>query len=58
LSRAAFLGLVHLRIPLPLLVLVPPAHLGFALVKVELGAAIKVASTIVPCRIVMPLSLR
>lgn len=28
--------------------LMPPAHSGFALVKVELGAAIKVASTIVP----------
>jgi hypothetical protein len=39
---------VHLRIPLPLFVLVPPAHSGFALIKVELGAAIKVASMIVP----------
>jgi len=41
-------GLVHLRIPFAIFVLVPPAHSGFALVKVELGAAIKVASTIVP----------
>ena len=41
------LGLVHLGISLALLVLVPPAHLGFALVKMELGAAIKVASMIV-----------
>ena len=51
----ALLGLVHLRIPLPLLVLVPPAHSGFALVKVELGAAINVESMIVPCFMVMPL---
>jgi hypothetical protein len=41
-------GLVHLRIPLPIFVRVPPAHSGFALVKVELDAGIKVASTIVP----------
>jgi hypothetical protein len=54
----ALAGLVHLRIPLLLLVLVPPAHSGSALVKVELGAAIKVASTIVPCFISMPLTLR
>ncbi len=50
--------LVHLRIPLPFLVLWPPAHSGCALVEVELGAAMRVASTIVPCRIVMPRSLR
>ncbi len=56
----AFLGLVHLRIALPLLVLVlvPPARSACGLGRVELGAAIKVASTIVPCRIVMPLSLK
>jgi len=35
----AILGLVHLRIPISILVLVPPAHSGSALVKVELGAA-------------------
>jgi hypothetical protein len=49
---------VHLRIPLAILVLWPPAHSGCALVEVELGAAIKVASMIVPWRIVMPFSLR
>jgi len=42
----ALLGLVHLRIPLPAFVL------GGA------GAELKVASTIVPCRIVMPFELR
>ena len=54
----ALLGLVHLWIALPLFVLWPPAHSGYALVEVELGAAIKVASTIVPCRIVIPRELR
>ena len=54
----AILGLVHLRIPIFFLVLVPPAHPGSALVKVELGAAIKVASMLVPCLIVIPLALR
>ena len=55
----ALFRLVHLRIPLPFLVLWPPAHSGCALVEVELGAAMRVASTIVPCRIVMlPRSLR
>ena len=54
----AFLGLMHLLIPLLLLVLVPPAHSCFALLKVELGAAIKVASMIVPCFMTMPLALR
>jgi len=49
---------MHLLIPLLLLVLVPPAHSGFALVKVELGASIKVASMIVPCFMTMPLALR
>ena len=54
----AILGLVHLRIPIFFLVLVLPAHSGSALVKVELGAAIKVASMLVPCLIVIPLALR
>jgi hypothetical protein len=53
----ALLGLVHHRIPIPLFVLVPPAHSGSALVKMELEAAIKVASTIVPCRMVMARAL-
>jgi|688.fasta_scaffold41626_5 hypothetical protein len=44
---------MHLRIPLPLLVLSTPAHSGVALVEVELGAAIQVASTIVPCIVIM-----
>jgi hypothetical protein len=47
-----------LGIALASLVLSPPAHSGVALVEVELGAAIKVASTIVPWRIVMPRVLR
>jgi hypothetical protein len=51
-------GLVHLRIPLLFLFLSPPAHSGFALVEVELGAAIKVPSKIVPCFKVMPLAQR
>ena len=34
----AFLGLMHLGIPLSFLILSPPAHSGFALVEVELGA--------------------
>lgn len=55
--QVALLALVHLRISLTLLTLVPPAHSGFALVKVELGATIKVASTVAPCRIVMPRAL-
>ena len=54
----ALLGLVHLWIVLHLLVRVPPAQSGFALLKVELAAAIKVASTIAPWRIVMPQALR
>jgi hypothetical protein len=54
----ALLGLVHLRIPLPFLGLVHPAHSGFALVKVELGAAINVASTILAWRIAIPGALR
>jgi hypothetical protein len=49
---------MHLGIPFPCLVLVPSAHSGSALVKVELGAAIKVASMIVPCFMAMPLALR
>ena len=53
-ALVALIGLLHLRIPLPRFVLVPPAHSGFALVKAELGAAIKVASTIVPWLMVMP----
>jgi hypothetical protein len=54
----ALLGLVHLGISLALLALVLPAHSGLALVKMELGAAIKVASMIVPCFMAMPLALR
>jgi len=54
----ALAGLVHLRIPLLLLVLVPPARSACGLGRVELGAPIKVASTIVPCFIAMPLTLR
>ena len=54
----ALFGLVHLGIPIFFLVLVPPAHSGSALVKVELGVAIKVASMLVPCLIVIPLALR
>jgi len=54
----ALLGLVHLRIPFTSIVLVPPAHSGFALVKVELGAAIKVASMFVPCFMARARSLR
>lgn len=50
----AFLGLMHLRIPLPFLVLWPPAHSGCALIEVEVYAVIKVASTIVPWHIVTP----
>jgi len=57
-SFLAIAGLVHLRIPLPLLILVPPAHSGSALVKVELGAAMIVASMIVPCFMAIPLALR
>ena len=53
----AFLGLMHLRIPLLLLILSPPAHSGFALVEVERGAAMTVVSMIVPCFIAMPLAL-
>jgi len=52
------LGLVHFGIPLTFPVLVPPAHSGYALVKVELGAAIKVASMIVPCFMALTLALR
>ena len=52
------LGLVHLEISLALLVLSPPADSGYALVEVELGAAIKVASMIVPCFMAMPLAHR
>ena len=54
----AFLGLVHFRIPVIGLVLVPPAHSACGLGRVELGAAIKVASMIVACFIAMPLALR
>lgn len=54
----ALLGLAHLQIALSVFVLLPPAHSVYALVEVELGAAIKVASTIVTCRIVIPYSLR
>jgi hypothetical protein len=39
---------MHFGIPLAPLVLLPPAHSGFALVKVELGALMIVASRIVP----------
>ena len=53
-ALVALIGLLHLRIPLPRFVLVPPAHSGFALVKMELGAAIRVASMIVPCFMAMP----
>ena len=53
-----FLGLMHLGIPLPCLVLVPPARSAYSLGRVELGAAIKVASMIVPCFMAMPLALR
>ena len=42
----ALLCLMHLRIPLPLVILVPPAHSGSALVKVELGAAIAVGTAL------------
>jgi hypothetical protein len=42
----SFLGVMHLGVPLILLVLSPPAHSGVALVEVELGAAIRVASMI------------
>ena len=43
----AFLGVVHLRIALARIVLSPPAHSGFSLLEVELGAAIKLASVLV-----------
>ena len=55
----ALLGLVHLWITLPLFVLWPPGHYsGCSLIQMELEAAIKVTSTIVTWRIVIPRSLR
>ena len=51
------LGLMHLRIPLPLRVLVPPTRSAYSLGRVELGAAIEVESMIVPYFMAMPLAL-
>jgi hypothetical protein len=50
-------GLLQFRIPPLPLVLLPPAHSGFALVEVDQGAASKVESMIVPCPIAIPFAL-
>lgn len=54
----AFLGLVYLWIAHPLPFLSLPSQTDFTLVKVELGASIKVPSMIVPFFMAMPLALK
>jgi hypothetical protein len=46
--------MVHLRTPIHLCFLSPPVHSGYAFEEVEVGAALKVASMIMPRRIVIP----
>ena len=57
-ALVAFVGLVHLKIPLLLLFLSPPANSAFTLVGVELGAGMMLATMVVPCFIVIPLAMR
>ena len=57
-ALVVLLGLMHFGITLAIFVLSSTAHSGMALVGVELGAAINVASTIVPSRIVMSRALQ
>jgi len=51
-------SLMHLGIPLAPFVLVPPSRSGFALVKIELGASIKMALMDLLYFMVMPLAFK